>query len=106
MAITEPSGGLPELAAAEEDKWHSLIIQCSTLDEIDDAGPNKKWNAYICDAEFNGEDIEEFEICFWAQKAFWAVFAEAGKPKKGTLEMKYKRKVKGEKSFATFQVVE
>lgn len=105
MGISEPKGPLPHLVAAEEDVWHDLIIQCNTLDEIDNAGPNEKWNAYICDAEFNGEDVEKLEIPFWAMKSFWEIYEDYDEPTKGTLELRFKRRRKGDLNTAQFKVV-
>lgn len=94
------------MVACEEDKWLELTIECKTLDEIDNAGPKEKWNAYICDATFDGEDVEDLEIPFWAMKPFWDLYVEAGKPKKGQLELTYLMSKKGDKRIARFRTVE
>ncbi len=99
MSINKPkAGGVPHLVSAEENDWYEIVIDCKTLDETSTAGPidektgKGKWNAYICNALWDDEEVEDFEICFWAMKPFWELYEEAGEPTKGKWTILYKRK--------------
>lgn len=104
MAITEPSADLPLLMTLEEGEWHTMHMDYGSLEDVDDAGPKGKWNAYSVDLEYGGSQFETEEIPFWAMKAFWAFYQSLSKSeRKGEGNLKYRRTETNGKNTAEFK---
>lgn len=88
------SGELPELAGCRADHWIELDVNLGSIMIRENLGPKNDWSGFTLKARWDGEDeeIEDFEVPFWAMTAFTDCIAEAsGVPDDGWLEMQYLR---------------
>ncbi len=92
-----PTGDLPLLLTLEEDRWHEIEVDLST---VETAKTEKGWSCYL--ATINGE--EESEIPFWAMKEFYEFASTLPKKKQEkTIEIRYRRTLDGKKNTAEFK---
>lgn len=93
---------LPWMLQIDEGKWTEFSYDQSSVVEIDDDGPEEKWNAYRLDIKFDGEDLDNEIVPFHAMQDFYDASVDA-KAKKGWVEMEVKRRKTGEKNKLQFR---
>ncbi len=92
-----PTGDLPLLLTLEEDEWHEIEVDLST---VTPAETEKGWSCYL--ATINGE--KKSEIPFWAMSPFYDFVAGLSKKnQEKTLEIRYRRTLNGKKNTAEFK---
>lgn len=107
--IEKPGEGLPWMVRVDAKRWITLEMDMDEFEEVHNAGPKQKWNAYMVGmrnvADNKGREMVEdgiYEVPFWAMKALWEYLTGLAK-RKGWVMMEYRRIERGGVNEAEFQ---